>query len=111
MVLLTVKNRWHEPFVGMFDGQVYRVEDVLTVPDYIAIHLKRQSIIRDNPVNAGANEYRLAIVEWNDNSEPLTQLPAESLDRTDLNEFRKVIIKSSGVRQSIPAPRVPLTTD
>jgi len=109
MAILTVKNRWSEPFVGMFDGETYTVVDTLAVPDYVAYHLKKQSIIRDNPVNAGSNEYRLGIVEKNDDVSPLVSLPLESLDRTDMDEFRKVVIKPSGIRQSVPAPKSGVT--
>jgi hypothetical protein len=107
MAILTVKNRWHEPFIGVFDGETYTVVDTLVVPEHIAHHLKRQSVIRDNPVNAGMNEYRLAIVELNDVGTPLSELPQESLDRTDMDEFRKVVIKPSGIRSTIPASKGP----
>lgn len=105
VAIYTVKNRWTEPFIGMFDGQTYEVATTLTVPDFVAYHLKKQSIVRDNPVNAGANEYRLAIVELGDEDSPLGALPLESFDRTDLDEFRKVVIKPSGIRQAIPASK------
>lgn len=105
MAILTVKNRWREPFIGMWDGETYVVKDTLVVPDYIAIHLKKQSIIRDNPVNAGANDYQLGIVENGDNVEPLAEIPAESFDRSDMDEFRKVVLKPSGIRQSGPSLR------
>lgn len=105
MAILTVKNRHSEPFVGMFDGETYEVVDTLAVPDYIAEHLKKQSIVRDNPVNAGANEYRLGIVEKGDDVSPLAALPQESFDRSDMNEFTKVVIKPSGIRQTAPAPK------
>ena len=109
MAILTVKNRWTELFIGMFDGETYVVADTLAVPDFVAHHLKRQSIIRDNPVNAGANEYRLAILELHDDATPLTALPPESFDRTDLDEFRKVVIKPSGIRTTTPASRGPVS--
>jgi hypothetical protein len=105
MAILTVKNRWHEPFIGMFDGETYVVKDTLAVPEHIALHLKRQSIIRDNPVNPGTNDYRLGIVERNDVLTPLSEIPAESLDRTDMDDFRKVVIKPSGIRQAPPVPK------
>lgn len=105
MAILTVKNRWHEPFVGMWDGETYTVKDTLAVPDYVAYHLKKQSIIRDNPINPGVNEYRLGIVEKGDDVTPLKELPVESLDRTDMDEFRKVVIKPSGVRSTAPAQK------
>src|SRR6266498_3647656 len=98
MAILTVKNKWSEPFVGMFDGQEYEVKDSLACIDYIARHLKRQSIIRDNPINAGSNEYQLAIVEDGDDLSPLAELPAEALDRSDMDEFRNVVIKKTGLR-------------
>ena len=105
MAILTVKNRYREPFVGMWDGETYEVKDTLAVPDYVAIHLKRQSIIRDNPVNPGMNDYRLGIVENGDPTDMLETLPLESLDRTDMDDFRKVVLKPSGIRSTIPAPK------
>ncbi len=105
MAILTVKNRWREPFIGMWDGETYKVVDTMAVPDYVAYHLKKQSIIRDNPINAGSNEYSLGIVENGDVVTPLSELPLESLDRTDMDEFRKVVIKPSGIRGPVPAPK------
>ena len=105
MAILTVKNRWHEPFIGMWNGETYKVVDTLAVPDYVALHLKKQSIIRDNPINAGSNEYSLGIVEQGDDVTPLKELPVESLDRSDMDEFRKVVVKPSGIRQSGVAGR------
>ena len=105
MAILTVKNRYKEPFTGMWDGETYKVVDTLAVPDYIAFHLKKQSIIRDNPVNPGMNDYQLGIVEKGDNVEPLEDLPLEALDRSDMEDFRKVILKPSGIRSTIPAPK------
>lgn len=105
MAILTVKNRRPDVFIGMFDGQTYEVKETLAVPDYVAHHLKRQSIVRDNPVNPGMNEYRLGIVELGDPVTPLGDLPPESLDRSDMDEFRKVVIKPSGIRSTIPAPK------
>ncbi len=104
MAVLTLKNRFAgAPFVGRFDGQVYEVRDTLVVPDYVAVHLKRQSIVRDNPVT-GDNEYRLAIVEHGDSAEPLTSLPLETLDRSDM-EYPRAKVIPSNIRQSAPAPR------
>ena len=102
MAILTLKNRLAgKPFIGMFDGQTYEVVDTLAVPDYVAIHLKRQSVYRDNPVT-GNNEYRLAIVEHKDDASPLEQLPPESLDRSDMPDFRKVQYVDSGIRPARP---------
>ena len=111
MAILTVKNRYREPFVGMWDGETYTVKDTLAVPDYIAYHLKKQSIIRDNPVNPGMNDYQLGIVERNDNVEPLDELPLESLDRSDMEDFRKVVLKPSGIRATVPAPKTQRSSD
>jgi hypothetical protein len=36
---------------------------------------------------------------------PLSELPQESLDRTDMDEFRKVVIKPSGIRSTTPASK------
>ena len=106
MAIYTLKNRWRTPFIGMFNGETYEVKDTLAVPDYIAHHLKKQSIIRDNPIT-GDNDYRLGIVEIGDNVEPLKlgELPLESLDRSDMEEFRKVVIKPSGIHTAAPGPR------
>jgi hypothetical protein len=113
MAILTLKNRWKDPFIGMWDGQTYEVVDTLACLDYIARHLKRQSIIRDNPINPGLNEYRLAIVEDGDDQSKLTfdSLPQESLDRSDMDEFRKVVIKPSGIRTPPPAPKLPASLE
>lgn len=103
MAILTVKNRWKEPFTGMYDAQEYTVVDTLAVPDYVARHIKSQSIIRDNPVT-GDNDYQLAIIEDGDDQTPLVEIPVESLDRADMPDFRKVVIKGSGVRIVAPMP-------
>lgn len=103
MAILTVKNRYAaEPFVGMFDGQTYVIKDTLAVPDYVAFHLRRQSICRDNPANPGANVYRLAILERGEDDSPIEEIPVESMDRTDMNEFTKVKIVGSNVRNTRP---------
>ena len=106
MALLTVVNRHETPVVGMWDGQEYVVTDRLTVPDFIAWHLKKQSIIQDNPVMPGDNIYRLGIAEVGDDVGRIDgDLPAESLDRRDFEEFRKVRLVPSGIRMSRPEPR------
>ena len=104
MGLLTVQNRTENPFVGMWDGIEYVVADRLTVPDYIAHHLKGQSIARDNPLFPESNMYRLGIVELGDDVNPLESIPLESLDRSDFDELRKVRIVQSGIRTA-RAPR------
>lgn len=99
--MLTVKNRYiQEPFIGVFDGQTYEIKSEVTLPNYIAYHLKKQSIIRDNPIT-GDNSYRLAIVEEGDDVTPLTELPQESLDRTDM-DWQKVKIIPSNIRAGMP---------
>lgn len=99
--MLTVHNRYSkEPFIGMYDGEKYVIKDVVTLPDYIAYHLRKQSIIRDNPIT-GDNSYRLGIVELGDDVSPLTELPLESLDRTDM-DWRKVKIIPSNVKPTMP---------
>jgi hypothetical protein len=103
MAIYTLKNRFSEPFVGMYDGVEYTVADTLAVPDYIAQHLKRQSIVRDNPIT-GDNAYRLGIVEIGDPIDPIAELPAESFDRSDTDHPRSKLI-SSGIRSARPAPR------
>lgn len=105
MAIVTVKNRYAaEPFVGMFDGQTYTIADTLAVPDYVGSHLKKQSVIKDNPAT-GNNEYRLAILEHGDDDSPVDELPIESMDRTDMNEFQKVKYVGSGVKTVRPERR------
>jgi hypothetical protein len=105
MAILTVKNRYAaEPFVGMFDGQTYVVKDTLAVPDYVAFHLKKQSVVKDNPAT-GNNEYRLAILERGDDDSPLAELPIEAMDRTDMNEFQKVKYVGTGIKSTRPEQR------
>ena len=109
MGLLTVVNRHEAPFVGMWDGQEYVVSDRLTVPDFIAWHLKKQSIVSDNPVVPGDNVYRLGILETGDDLSPIEAvLPAESLSRRDFDEFQKVNLVPSGIRTSRPEPKTTL---
>jgi hypothetical protein len=101
MAIFTIKNRYAaEPFVGMYDGQEYVVKDTLAVPDYVAHHLKRQSIIRDNPVT-GDNDYRLAILELDGEPEPVTELPIETLDRSDM-DMPKTVLRQTGIRHAQP---------
>ena len=110
MSLLTVVNRHEVPFVGMWDGQEYVVSDRLTVTDLIDWHLKKQSIISDNPIVPGDNVYRLGILENDDDLSPLEAvLPVESLDRRDFDEFQKVRLMPSGIRTSRPEPKTTVT--
>ena len=103
MAILTVKNRYPaEAFIGRFDGQRYEVKDRLAVPDYVAHHLKRQSIVRDNPVT-GESVYRLSIVELDGDQPVLDALPVETLDRTDM-EFPKAKL-IPGVKTPVSPPR------
>ena len=103
MAIVTLKNRYREPFIGMYDGVEYTVDDTLAVPEYIGNHLKRQSIIRDNPIT-GDNDYRLGIIERGDPISPLETLPEDPFDRSDTDHPRTKIIPS-GVRSTRPAPR------
>ena len=103
MEILTLKNRYREPFEGMYDGEKYVVVDTLAVPAFIAHHLKRQSIFRDNPI-AGVQEYRLAIQELDGEMDEILELPPESLDRSDM-EHPKVKYVDSKVRPTPPAQR------
>lgn len=104
MALLTVKNRYtKEPFVGMYDGEVYTVVDDLILPAHIAKHLKNQSIIRDNPIT-GDNEYRLGIVENGDPVDLLDVLPEETFDRSDTDFPRSKVIQSN-IKHGRPAAR------
>lgn len=106
MKILTVRNRHPKvPFAGMYDGVPYEVADKLSLPDFVARHLQKQSLIRDNPVS-GAREFRLAIVEEDEKDGPLPnieELPIESLDRSDFLDFRKVVYVDIS-RQNRPLP-------
>lgn len=103
MAIQTLKNRYREPFVGMYDGVEYTVADTLAVPDYVALHLKRQSIVRDNPVT-GDNEYRLGIIELGDPVDEIKELPADTFDRSD-TDHPKVKYIQSGIRSTRPPMR------
>ena len=97
-MILTLKNRFPgKPFEGRFDGQPYTVSDTLAVPDYIAYHLKRHSIVKDNPVT-GEADYQLCILEIDGDVEPLLEIPAESLDRQDMDYPKTKLV---------PGPRTP----
>ena len=103
-MILTVHNRYREPFVGRYDGKEYTVVDKLVLPAVVARHLKKQSIIRDNPVVPSLNEFQLGIVEDGDDVSPLDVKPQESMDRSDTDYPRSKIVPS-GVRQGGSAPR------
>ena len=101
MAILTLKNRYAgKPFEGRFDGQPYVITDTLAVPDNIAYHLKRQSIIKDNPIT-GESDFRLCILEIDGDMEPILELPVETLDRTDMDFPKTKLIQ--GTRT--PAPQ------
>mgnify|MGYP001588736248 FL=1 len=106
MKICTVKNRSiRRSFVGTWDGQeyIFAPEASLSVPDYIAYHLKRQSILRDNPIDPSVNEYQLAIKEREDDESPLLgEAPPETLDRSDMESFTKVEYRQSHVRPAAP---------
>ena len=104
MAILTVYNRYRsEPFVGMHDGQEYVIPDKLALLDYIARHLKKQSILKRNPVT-GEELYRLAIIEDGDEDSEIKMLPKESLDRTDMDmpDVEYVTIRNPAPK---PVPR------
>jgi hypothetical protein len=103
-MILTVQNRFSEPFIGRYDGKEYTVVTTLVLPAVVARHLKKQSIIRDNPVVPSLNEFRLGIIEDGDDVSPLDALPQESMDRSD-TDYPKSKIVPSGVRQGASAPR------
>ena len=92
MAVYNIKNRYKEDFHGKYDGVSYNIPAGKTVPllDYVALHLRNQSVIKDNPVT-GEREFKLAIVELGDDDSPLTEIPIESMDRTDM-DLRKVRI-------------------
>lgn len=99
-MIYTLKNRYREPFTGMFDGQLYTVSDTLAVPDFVALHLKNQAVIKDNPIT-GERQFRLAILELNDPVESLDALPVETLDRSDM-DMPKVRIVPTHIRTAAP---------
>lgn len=103
-MILTLINRFSEPFVGRFDGTEYTVVDKLVVPAAVARHLKKQSIIRDNPVVPGLNEYQLGIVENGDDVTPISEKPLESMDRSDTDHPKSKIVPS-GIRHGAPVLR------
>lgn len=104
MAIFTVHNRYHEKFVGMFDGQTYEIGDKdMAFPDYIARHLQKQSIFRDNPIT-GERLYQLAILEQGDDVSPIEVKPEDSFDRTD-TEWPKTKIIPSSIHRIARAPK------
>lgn len=103
--MLTVKNRHTETFVGMYDGQRYPIKPgtTLTLPDFVARHIRNQSVYLENPVT-GERHFRLAIVEEGDDDSPLDELPIESLDRTDM-ALNKVVHVKTNARPAPPERR------
>ena len=114
MAILTLKNRSTDrEFVGMFNGEQYTIKpnETLAVVDAVAFHLKRQSILKDNPIDPRANDYQLGIVERGDVVDPIQgDAPIETLDRSDMDSFRKVEYRKSGARPAAPAPKGVVTT-
>ena len=110
-MILTLKNRSIDrAFVGMYDGEQYTIApaSTLSVTDNVAMHLKRQSILKDNPIDPRSNEYQLAILERDGETEPLSgDAPVETLDRSDMDDFRKVEYRKSGARPAAPIARTP----
>lgn len=104
MAIVTVHNRYHEKFVGMFDGQTYEIgEKDVAFPDYIARHLQRQSIFRDNPVS-GEVLFQLAILENGDDTSTIVEKPVDPFDRSD-TEWPKTKVIPSSVQRTARAPR------
>ena len=106
MTILTLKNRTNEPFTGMYDGVAYTLSPgaTLTVPDFIAFHLKNQSVYRMNPI-LGDADYRLVIPELGDDETIVDAFPEEVLDRVDMN-LNKTRIVRLGNRPPAPVHRV-----
>ena len=102
MKILTLKNRTDKPFTGMYDGVEYVIpaDGQLVVLDFIAYHLKKQSVCRYNPVMGDA-DFRLAILELGDDDSPLTTIPIETFDRTDMDLHKTQIVKV-GNRTAVP---------
>lgn len=104
MAIYTLKNRFSgKPYVGQFDGTEYIIVDTLSVPDYVALHLRNHAIVRDNPIT-GEREYSLGILELKDDVSPLAELPVETLDRSDM-DFPKATIMRTTQRTPRPEPR------
>lgn len=92
----------------MYDGRPYELpphKDVM-LDAYVARHLRNQSVFRDNPIT-GAKEYRLAVLEDGDPTEPLEDLPLESLDRSDM-DMPKSEIRPTGIGRMVPHLRGPV---
>lgn len=106
MAIFTLKNRSTDrPFEGMYDGEQYVIPPAgtMAVIDAVAFHLKRQSILKDNPIDPKSNEYQLGIVERDDDVTPIHgEAPIETLDRSDMDSFRKVEYRKSGARPAAP---------
>lgn len=105
--IVAVVNRYKDtPFVGMWDGQTYTVEDELLVEDYVGAHLKKQSIVRDNPYDPSDNQYRLWIKGVDEDPGPLEELPVESLVRDDGDpRWKKTTIIRTSARPAAPVHR------
>ena len=84
----TLVNRLDEKLEVMFDGIPYEFEPYgeVTLPDLVARHLRKRSLIKDNPVT-GQGVFALAR-KGIDPTEPVAR-DGELLDRTDM-EVKKV---------------------
>jgi hypothetical protein len=95
----------------MFDGVPYSFEpgQELTLPDDVARHLRKRSLISDNPVT-GVGVFALAI-KGIESEDPVTR-PMEILDRegTDLPKVQYVTI-ANDVRNDGSATKSALDTD
>jgi hypothetical protein len=89
----------------MYDGQRYELVPgkEYTLPDYVAHHLKKHSIYRDNPIT-GEQEYRVSILEEGDSTETVDEIPRESLDRADM-DMPNVNYQPTGIKTAVPQNR------
>jgi hypothetical protein len=77
-------NRLDEPLIVAFDGQHYTFlpGEEMALPDEVARHLRKRSLIRDNPIT-GEGVFALAIKGLED-TECIGGKPVELLDRSDM---------------------------
>ena len=100
--LVTLFNRFKDPVSAMFDGVVYTVDpgERLTLQVFVARHLRSKSVFLDNPIS-GEKSYKLGIVEDGDDDTPLSEVPIEALDRSDM-DFSKVRIVTRNAKPVVP---------
>lgn len=83
--MMTLVNMLDEQLEVLFDGTPYVFEagQELTVPEEIGRHLRKRSLLRDNPVS-GKGVFALAVKGVDDQRATPTTRPVELLDRSGL---------------------------